>query len=141
VTVVQCIHPQDPADSGAALHQSEVGQCRNAKFRRRGFEVADLRPQSSANKEQRPTIWESKNFTYPASLGSLRFDKPTIRRTVPTRLKLLDRVSTRPQESEETVWPAHMSGAGDDEIRFTAAQIAFDLRDPVAVPDVDETPA
>src|SRR6266403_2312620 len=25
--------------------------------------LADLRPQSSANKEQRPTIWESKNFT------------------------------------------------------------------------------
>ena len=24
--------------------------------------LADLRPQSSANKEQRPTIWESKNF-------------------------------------------------------------------------------
>src|ERR1043166_5086032 len=25
--------------------------------------LADLGPQSSANKEQRPTIWESKNFT------------------------------------------------------------------------------
>jgi hypothetical protein len=34
-----------------------------------------------------------------------------------------------------------MSGANDNEIRFTTAQIVFNLRDPVAVPDIDETPA
>src|SRR5207237_6966775 len=28
----------------------------------RGCFLADLQPQSSANKEQRPTIWESKNY-------------------------------------------------------------------------------
>ena len=41
--VVQRIHPQDPADSGAALRQCEVGQYRDAKFRRRRFEVANLK--------------------------------------------------------------------------------------------------
>src|SRR6185436_6485958 len=41
--VVQRIHPQDPADSGAALRQREVGQYRDAKFRRRRFEVANLK--------------------------------------------------------------------------------------------------
>ena len=43
MTVVECIHPQDPADSCAALHQGEVGQRRDAKFRRRRFEVANLK--------------------------------------------------------------------------------------------------
>src|SRR6266487_2968715 len=43
IAVVQCIHPQDSADSCATLRQCEVGQCRNAKFRRRRFEVANLK--------------------------------------------------------------------------------------------------
>src|SRR6266545_1187084 len=43
IPVVQCIHPQDPADSGAALRQCEVGQYCDAKFRRRRFEVANLK--------------------------------------------------------------------------------------------------
>ena len=34
-----------------------------------------------------------------------------------------------------------MLHANDDKICFTAPQIAFDLRDPIAVPDIDETPA
>src|SRR4029450_11951805 len=33
------------------------------RFPPRACFLADLRPRSSANKEQRPTIWESKNFT------------------------------------------------------------------------------
>jgi hypothetical protein len=32
-------------------------------IRRDACFLADLRPQSSANKEQGPTIWESKDFT------------------------------------------------------------------------------
>src|SRR5438132_10266874 len=43
MTVVQCIHPQDPADSGTALQQREIRQCRNAKFRWRRFEAANLK--------------------------------------------------------------------------------------------------
>src|SRR6266540_3733441 len=42
IAVVQRIHPQDSADSCASLYQAEIGQCRNAKFRRRRFEVANL---------------------------------------------------------------------------------------------------
>src|SRR6266540_4123273 len=40
----------------------------------RGCFLADLRPQSSANKEQRPTIYESKNFAWrrTGSVGQLR---------------------------------------------------------------------
>jgi len=34
-----------------------------------------------------------------------------------------------------------MLHANDDKICFTAPQIAFDLRDPIAVSDIDETPA
>jgi hypothetical protein len=33
VTVVERIHSQDPANSGTALQQREVGQCGNTKFR------------------------------------------------------------------------------------------------------------
>src|SRR5947207_6174259 len=43
MTVVQCIHPQDPSDSGAALQQREIGQCGNTKFRWRHFEAANLK--------------------------------------------------------------------------------------------------
>src|SRR5438445_12235599 len=43
MTVVQRIHPQDPADSGTALQQREIRQCRNAKFRWRRFEAANLK--------------------------------------------------------------------------------------------------
>ena len=34
-----------------------------------------------------------------------------------------------------------MLHANDDKICFTAPQITFDLRDPIAVSDIDETPA
>src|SRR5437588_4638526 len=42
MTIVQCIHPQDSADSGATLQQREVRQRGNTKFCGRRFEVANL---------------------------------------------------------------------------------------------------
>ena len=42
MTIVQCIHPQDPVDPGTALQQCVVRQGGNAKFRWLRFEVADL---------------------------------------------------------------------------------------------------
>src|SRR5262245_30184751 len=43
MTVVQRIHPQNSAHSGAALPQGEVRQCSNAKFCWRRFEAANLK--------------------------------------------------------------------------------------------------
>src|SRR4029077_824767 len=48
MTVVQCIHPQDPADPGTALQQREVRQCGNTKFRWRHLETANLKIVDSA---------------------------------------------------------------------------------------------
>jgi len=45
------------------------------------------------------------------------------------------------EHREQTIWATHMLHANDDKICFTAPQIAFDLRDPIAVSDIDETPA
>src|SRR5262245_25151827 len=49
------------------------------RFQPRVCFLADLRPQSSANKEQPPRIWESKNFTRPTALGWPSSDDLTIR--------------------------------------------------------------
>src|SRR5438477_2293037 len=47
-------------ESGRASDSTESP---SRRFPPRGCFLADLRTQSSANKEQRPTIYESKNFT------------------------------------------------------------------------------
>src|SRR4029450_7888993 len=41
------------------------------RFLPRACFLADLRPHSSANKEQRPRIWESKNFTNKRSRSAM----------------------------------------------------------------------
>src|SRR4030095_54819 len=52
---------QKPSRESIRGRDSTESPC--PRFPPRAYFLADLRPQSSANKEQRPTIWESKNFT------------------------------------------------------------------------------
>ncbi len=119
------------------------------RFPPRGCFLVDLRPQSSSifDRSHRRTknnvrgFGKAKTLPSRASLGSARSDESTAQRAVSTRSKLLDRVSPRPQDSEETIRPVQMPGANDDEIRFTTVQVAFDLRDSVAASYIDETPA
>jgi predicted Zn-dependent protease len=54
---------------------------------------------------------------------------------------LFDLIAALSEHREQTIWTTHVPSANDDKIRFAAAQVAFDLRDPIAVPDIDETPA
>jgi hypothetical protein len=62
-------------------------------------------------------------------------------RAIPTKSELLDLVPSRSQQSEKSVWTAHMPGTNDDEICFATAQVAFDFWHPITIPDVDETAA
>ena len=82
--------------------------------------LADLRPRSSANKEQRPTIWESKNFTWPNIVSVIALDEPTAGVRGPYTVKLLDRASPRPQHREQAHLARPCVGPNDDEIRFAA---------------------
>src|SRR5579884_4190639 len=52
--------------------------------------------------------------------------------------KLFDFVTARLEQCQQTIGAAHVPRANDDEIRFAAAQITFDLRKPVAIADVNE---
>src|SRR6266480_8135276 len=47
-------------------------------------------------------------------------------------LKLNDFIAACSEHCEQTSWATHVSCADNHKIRFTAAQIAFDFRDPVA---------
>src|ERR1044071_5074559 len=66
--------PQTPFRGPIRGGDSTESPC--PRFPPRGCFLADLRPQSSANKEQRPTLYESKNFSNrgsPQRVGSLHW--------------------------------------------------------------------
>src|SRR5947207_5233208 len=98
--------------------------------RSRGCLLAEVAPRPSANKEQRPEIYESKNFSHDAHDVDLA--------SAGERLELVDSTAALAKQSQEAVGSAHVSGACNHEIDLTASKILFDFRNPVLVTRNDE---
>src|SRR5256885_7430224 len=57
------------------------------------------------------------------------------------RLQLLDLVTARSQQCEQTIGPTHVTRANDHKIRLAAAQVLFNFRKPAMIPHVDKASA